>query len=304
MRLGFILGEIGSGLRRNLAMVVSVVLVTLVSLTFVGAAFMLQKQIDVMKDYWYDKVQVSIFLCNKDSATPTCAGGAVTAEQQANIQAILDSPDIKQYIKSTTFESQAEALVHVREQFKDSPIGASVTEEQLQASFRIGLINPEKYSIFQERFSSVAGVDQVIDQRKIFEGLFGILNTCTVVAVVVAGLMVVAAFLLVSTTIRLSAFSRRRETAIMRLVGASKTVVQLPFILEGIIAALIGSILASVALWAVTKFLVEGVLAPNNPGMVFINVGQVWWVCPILIGISIIVAGFSSWITLRKYLKV
>ena len=73
MRLQFILSEIGQGLRRNLSMTISVILVTFVSLTFVGAAALLQTQIDKMKDDWYDKVEVSVFLCPQNSTAPTCA---------------------------------------------------------------------------------------------------------------------------------------------------------------------------------------------------------------------------------------
>ena len=80
MRLAFILGEIGSGLRRNVTMVVSVILVTFVSLTFVGAAGMLQLQINQMKGFWYDKVQVAIFLCSDGSTAAGCATGPVTPE--------------------------------------------------------------------------------------------------------------------------------------------------------------------------------------------------------------------------------
>lgn len=304
MRLGFILGEIGSGLRRNLSMVVSVILVTVVSLAFVGAALMLQQQIDNMKGYWYDRIQVSIFLCNKDSTNPSCVSGAYTETQQQDIQAKLDQPPLKQYVKTVEFETQAEALKHFKEQRPDSAISDSLSADQLPASFRVSMTDPEKYQIFNEALSSVPGVDQVVDQRTALEPIFTTMRIGTIAALVIAGLMIVAAFLLVATTIRLSAFSRRRETGIMRLVGASKTVVQLPFILEGVIAAFIGAVLASAGLWAVTKFVVEDIWAPANPVTPFITVGQVWWIAPVLIGISIVVAGLSSWITLRKYLKV
>lgn len=304
MRLGFILGEIGSGLRRNLSMVVSVILVTLVSLTFVGAAFMLQKQIDQMKGYWYDKIQVSIFLCNKDSVAPTCASGAVTDAQKAAIEAKLKSPEISGYIKSVSYESQTDALKHFKEQMADSPIVDSITADQLPSSFRVSLNDPQNFQAFKEQFASVDGVDQVNDLRKVLEPLFSVINIGTIVASIVAALMIVAAFLLVATTIRLSAFSRRRETGIMRLVGASKTVVQLPFILEGVIAALIGAILAIAVLFIFVQVVVQGMWAPANPLTPYISLSQVWWIAPILIGISVIVAGFSSWLTLRKYLKV
>ncbi|MFI5085380.1 MAG: permease-like cell division protein FtsX [Actinomycetales bacterium] len=304
MRLAFILGEIGSGLRRNMSMVVSVILVTFVSLTFVGAAGLLQMQISQMKGYWYDRVQVAVFLCGDTSSSPNCAAGPVTAEQKANIQALLDSPAIKQYVTSATYESQDEALKHFKEQFANSPIVDTVTADQLPSSFRVNMVNPEKYQIINESFSSVPGVDSVIDQRQLLEKLFSVMNGASVVAVTIAALMIVCAVLLIATTIRLSAFSRRRETGIMRLVGASKAVIQLPFVLEGVIAAVIGAALASTTLWLVSKFFIQGYLAQQYRDTAFISSTQALIIAPALIVLGILLAGISSLLTLRKYLKV
>src|SRR6476659_5796951 len=140
-------------------MVVSVILVTFVSLTFVGAAGMLQLQINQMKGYWYDKVQVAIFLCSDGSTAPGCATGPATPEQEDNLRTLLKSPAVAQYVK---------------EQFSNSPIVDSVTPDQLPASFRINMKDPEKYEIISETFSSQAGVETVIDQRQLLERLFSV----------------------------------------------------------------------------------------------------------------------------------
>lgn len=304
MRLAFILGEIASGLRRNLAMVVSVILVTFVSLTFVGAAGMLQLQINQMKGYWYDRVQVAIFLCGPGSSAAGCAGGAVTPDQQKSIQALLESPAVAQYVNDYHFESQTEAYQHFKEQFANSPIVDSVTPDQLPSSFRINLKDPEKYQIISETFSSRPGVETVIDQRQLLERLFSVMNGASFVAIVIAAVMIVCAILLIGTTIRLSAFSRRRETGIMRLVGASKLVIQLPFVLEGVIAAVVGAVLASATLWAVARFFLGDVLAKQYPDTAFISPAQALMLSPLLIGLGVILAGTSSMLTLRRYLKV
>lgn len=304
MRLAFILGEIGSGLRRNLSMVVSVVLVTFISLTFVGAAALTQMQITQMKGFWYDKVQVAIFLCGDDYGSPTCAEGAVTDAQRADIQSMLDSPAVKPYVQSYEHETKNQALQHFREQFENSPIVDTVTADQLPESFRIKLVDPEKYEVINELFSSMQGVDVVIDQRDLLEKIFSIMNIASLVAIGIAVIMIVCAILLIATTIRLSAFSRRRETGIMRLVGASKMLIQLPFVLEGVIAALIGAVLASGALWAVAKFLIAGRLAQDYPDTAFISTGEVFVVAPGLLALGVVLAGVSSVLTLRRYLKV
>jgi cell division transport system permease protein len=304
MRLAFILGEIGSGLRRNLSMVVSVILVTFISLTFVGAAGMLQLQINQMKGYWYDKVQVAVFLCVDTSTAASCASGPVTDEQRAEIKNTLESPAVAQYVDSYLYESQEDALGHFRDQFANSPIVDSVTADQLPESFRVSLVDPEKYEVINEIFSSLPGVEVVVDQREILERVFSVMNIASLVAVSIAAIMIVCAILLIATTIRLSAFSRRRETGIMRLVGASKAVIQLPFVLEGVIAAVIGAVLASVTLWAVARFFIGDWLAQQYPDTAFISEGSVLLIAPALILLGTVLAGISSLLTLRRYLKV
>ncbi|BCT76740.1 cell division protein FtsX [Sinomonas cyclohexanicum] len=304
MRAAFILGEIAGGLRRNVTMVVSVVLVTFVSLTFVGAAGMLQLQINQMKGYWYDRVQVAIFLCNGTSKAPGCASGAVTDDQRASLESLLASPAVSQYVADYHYESQEEAYQHYREQFANSPIVDSVTPDQLPASFRVNLKDPQKYQIISETFSSRPGVRLVSDQREVLERLFSVMNAASLVAIVIAGIMIVCAILLIATTIRLSAFSRRRETGIMRLVGASKLMIQLPFVLEGTIAAVVGAVLASGTLWAVAKFFLGDVLTAQYPGTAFISPSQTLVLAPLLIALGVVLAGTSSMLTLRRYLKV
>lgn len=303
MRLAFVLGEIGSGIRRNLSMVVSVILVTFVSLTFVGAAGLLQLQIGQMKGYWYDKVQVAVFLCVDSSTTPSCASGPVTDEQRQDIEEQLGSPAFDQYVASVDYEDQTTALSHFRDQFANSPLVDSVTADQLPESFRVSLVDPEKYEVINEAFSSMPGVETVSDQRELLEKVFSFMNMASLIALIIAGVMLVCAILLIATTIRLSAFSRRRETGIMRLVGASKAVIQLPFVLEGVIAAVIGAVLASGTLWAVAHFFI-GALAKAYPATAFISAQQVLVLSPVLLVVGALLAGISSLLTLRRYLKV
>jgi cell division transport system permease protein len=98
MRLTFLLGEIGNGLRRNVSMVVSVVLVTMISMYLLGMGLLAQRQVDTMKDYWYDRVQVSVFLCVDKSLYPNCAGAATTPAQRDALKAQLEQmkPPVKE----------------------------------------------------------------------------------------------------------------------------------------------------------------------------------------------------------------
>ena len=304
MRLQFILSEIGLGLRRNLSMTVSVVLVTFVSLTFVGAAGMLQLQIDEMKDDWYDKVEVSIFLCPQDSAAPTCAGGPVSEEQTEALRDQLEAEALEPYVQQVFYESQEDAYAAFQERFADEWWAQGVTPEQLQPSFRVALVDPEQYQVVSDAFTGVAGVEEVRDQRQVIEPLILVLNRATLVAGGLAAVMLLAAVLLITTTIRLSALSRRRETGIMRLVGASTLFIQLPFMLEGAIAATVGSALAVAGLWFGVRYLVEDWLAGEVQFVDFVGTEAVWTVAPALVAVAIILAAISSLVTLSRYTKV
>lgn len=304
MRLGFILREAVKGLRQNVVMVVSVVLVTFVSLTFVGASALLQLQINQMKGYWYDRMEVAVYLCDDTSASPNCAGKSVTDDQRNSIKAMLESEQLAPYVKEIAYESKEDAYKNFLDQYKNSSLVDQVKADQLPESFRVALVDPEKYQVINEAFSTVAGVDSVVDQRELLEKVFQLVRVASAAAAIVAIVMIACAVLLTGTTIQLSAMHRRLETTIMRLVGASKATIQLPFIIEGVIASVIGGVLASGTLWLLMKFLVEDKLASENVGVAFISTAEVWLIAPVLLIIGIVLATISSVVTLKRYLKV
>ena len=304
MRLQFILSEIGIGLRRNLSMAVSVILVTFVSLTFVGAAGLLQLQIGEMKDDWYDQVEVTIYLCPQDSDVPTCAGGQISDEQTQALREELDSPAMADYVEQAFFESQEEAYEAFQERFADEWWAQGLTADQMQASFRVALVDPSQYQVVADQVTGRHGVEDVRDPRAVVEPLILVMNRLSLVAAGIAGIMLLAAVLLITTTIRLSAMSRRRETGIMRLVGASNLFIQLPFMLEGAIAATIGAGMAVAGLWFGMRYLVEDWLAQSVQFIPYVGTDEVWLIAPLLVAVAIALAAISSVVTLSRYTKV
>jgi cell division transport system permease protein len=304
MRLQFILGEIGIGLRRNVAMVIAVVLVTLVSLFLLGLGFLAQRQVDTMKDYWYEKVQVSIFLCGKDSEEPSCAGGEVSQTQKDQILTDLKSPQLAPYVERVYYESKNEAFQRFVAQFKDSVLSENVTVDQMPESYRVRLVDPEKYEVVSQVFAGRPGVESVQDQNEVLDPLFALLNRLKYYSWMLAAVTLLCAVLLVSTTIRLTAFTRRRETGIMRLVGASNFFIQLPFILESMVAAAIGATLASGALVALTRFEIQGRLSRSLQFVNYVDTGDAMLIVPWLFAIGLGIAGVSAFAALRRYLRV
>jgi cell division transport system permease protein len=302
MRLRSVLSEVWIGLRRNLTMTIAVILTVAVSLALFGTSLLVRAQVSSMKDYWYDRVEVSLFLCNDNSSTTTCPGGAVTDAQRDQIRADLQSLPV---VETIYFESKEEAFQRFQEQFKGSPILDNVTADVLPESFRIKLKDPTQYSVIASAFTGRPGVDQVQDQRAVLDKFFSVLNYLQNGALLIAVVMLVVLFLLVVNTIRVAAFNRRRETGIMRLVGASNLYIQTPFLAEAAIAALVGSALAVGVLVAIKGILIDQVVAPKFT----FNTSFFGWdavinasiICVLLgVGLSVIAAFF----TLRKYLRV
>lgn len=304
MRAQFILSEIGLGLRRNLSMTISVVLVTFVCLTFLGAAALLQAQIDKMKDDWYDKVEVSVFLCPANSAAPTCAAGEVTQEQRDDILAALEAPQVADVVQEIYPESKEQAFEAFQRQFGDQFWASAATAEDMNSSLRIKLTDPEQYQVVADVVSGRPGVESVEDQRRLFDNLFLVLDRATWAAGGLAAIMLLAAVLLITTTIRLSAMSRRRETGIMRLVGASTLFIQLPFMLEGAIAATLGAALAIGGLWLGVEYLVTDWLGQSVTWIPYVGTSDVLTIAPLLVAVAFVLAAISSLVTLSRYTKV
>jgi len=304
MRASFIVNEIGIGLRRNLVMTAAMIITTAVSLGFLGTAVLFNQQVSVMKDFWYDKVEVSIFLCGADSGEGTagsCAAGSVTQDQRDAIRTDLDKmPEVQKVY----YESKREAYRHFKEQFKNSAIVDNITPDQMPESFRVKLVHPQQFDIIASAFVGRAGVDQVQDQKALLEKFFKVLTWVQWFATGLALLMILVSVILIVNTIRVAAFSRRRETGIMKLVGASNFSIQLPFLLEGAISGFLGALLASGAFVLIKAVLVDRILAPNFPITRFITWGDVWLSSVTVFVIGVALAAIASSLALIKYLRV
>ena len=303
MRFGLIMSEAFTGLRRNLSMVVSVVLVTFVSLTFVGAAILMQMQIGTMRDFWVERAQVAVYMCTSISTPATCSNGEATPEQVEEVRTKLEGSALAPLIRELTFLNHQQAYDELL-QIAGEENASVITADQVNETFRITLVDPEQSDVIIEAFSGTQGVELVSDQMQYLDPLFSALTIATYIAVGIAVLMLIAAVLLIATTIRLSAYARRRELGIMRLVGASNRFIQTPFILEGVFAALLGSILASAAVIAGVHFGVDQYLR-NRVDFVttWVDIGDAWIVVPVLILVGVALAALSAGFAIRRWLR-
>jgi len=283
-----------------MTMTFAVIVTIAISLSLLGIGLLANAQVGAMKDYWYNKIEVSVFLCGSLSESPSCSGGVVTADQRQAIQSDLQNMPA---VESVFYESQAQAFTRFQERFKESAIAQNVTADQLPESFRVKLKDPTQFAVIVSAFSGRPGVDVVQDQRTILDKFFKLLDVLRNGALLVGLASVLTAALLISNTLRIAAFNRRRETGVMRLVGASSWSIQLPFLLEGVISSIIGWGLAT-GLLAILKSVVDSKVAPLLTFTKFFGWNEVWLASGYLLATGLFVSTLASVITLRRYLKV
>ena len=297
MRMRFILSETWTSLRRNVSMIISVMLVTFISFVFIGASVLIQAQITKAKGDWYDKVEVVVWLCpDGTSQSASCSTGKAPTQQEiVDLEDVINN-ELGSDVSKITYMSREEFFKNTfLKQYPNGVYeGRTLTASDMQDSLRLKLKDPTKYQVVSEVLTGRTGV----------EAVFSVLNRATVVTVVLAGVMVVVAIMLTATTIRMSAASRKNETEIMRLVGASNWTIRLPFILEGVVASLLGSLLAVGALSGIVKVFVTDWLATSVQWMPFITQTTVWLTAPVLVVGAMLLSAVASAVSLRRYLKV
>lgn len=296
--------EAWSGIRRNAAMTVAVIVTMWVSLTLFGIGLMTAQQVDAFKGRWYDRIEISVFMCVADlPAGGTCElGKATTDAQRTAIRTTLENnPEVERVY----YQSQAEAFAEFQEMFADSPtMRDSITVAQMPDVFRVKMKNPENYKGVVSEVRGMAGVYNVQDMHDLLNELFVRLNMLKWGTIGMSVLLLIAASLQIANTIRMAAFTRRRELGIMRLVGASNSYILLPFLLESLFAALVGVVLAGGTLLFGLWWLVIRNLRVSLKTLAWIGWPQGWvtvgWVA--LVGVALAV--IPTLLATRKYLKV
>ena len=304
MRAQFVFQEVWTGLRRNLTMTVALVVVVAISLSLLGTGLLFVKQVDNTRTYWQGRVQLSIYLCTATSVSAQCkANGPATAAQRASIEHDLLALK-SQGVEAVYYESQAQAFQHFKHDFaQDRSFSSLVTQSEIPDSFQVKLRNAQAdYPVVAGAVEGRQGVDNIVNVQSILSNFYKLLDGARNAVIVVAIILVIAAILLVANTIRLSAFNRRRETSIMRLVGASNFYVQLPFLLEGIIAGMFGWLVAAGLLIAV-KTLGLDTLQQYFPYNVRLSLADLIEVIVLAMVMGVVLCGVTSFLTLRRYLR-
>ncbi|MFD1826902.1 MULTISPECIES: permease-like cell division protein FtsX [Mumia] len=306
MALGSILSELTTGLRRNFSMTVSLVVTMSVSLVLASLGLLLQTQADRTEKYYGDRLQIQVNLCTQNSSADTCVGGRATPEQEKTVETALDdNPEVRSFERWSPERNYEQAQEYLGQNADGRKQLEALGPESFGTSYMVTLRDPNQFEGVVSQVSGLDGVAGVVSMRDLLAPLFEVLSKLRWAALGTSLLLIVAAVLQVSNTIRMTAYARRREIGIMRLVGASSWHIQLPFILESLVAAVISAALACGGLAAFMQFVVYGFLRDRLAGLTtWVRWQEAIGVMGYTSILALLLALVPTLVMTRRYLKV
>ncbi|WP_440713239.1 permease-like cell division protein FtsX [Gordonia sp. FQ] len=300
MRAGFILSEVFTGFRRNLTMTVAMVLTTAVTLGMLGGGLLVIQMADKSQKIFLDRVEMQFFI-NKDvSARDTNCTEDPCAVVKKEIEA-------EPGVASVTYISRQQSFEAAKKSWEqDNPeIAELMSPDSFQAALRVRVSDPKQFGRILDKFRTAEGIDGVLDQRELVKRIFSVLDGARNAAFTIAAVLAVAAILLIVNTVQIAAYTRRTEVSIMRLVGATRWYTQLPFLLEAVLAAIVGALLAIGGLFAAKVFFFDKALGDLYGVNILarITTADVWYVSPWLLLTGVVLAGITAYGTLRVYVR-
>jgi cell division transport system permease protein len=244
LNVEYVFRETVSNLRRNVSMASAALLTVAVSLTLVGGALLVKRGVDRATVQWKGNVELSIFM----------KADAAQSESDAVDRQLKSMPEVKSY----RYVSKPEAFEEFKKIFANEPdVRDSLTVDQIPPSYRVVPRQAEQTKVIGQRFDDTAGVFRVSYAKEEVDALVSVTSFLQIMLWAIAAVLLSAASLLILNTIRMAIFARRREVAVMKLVGATNWFIRIPFMLEGFIQGLLGSLAAVVSIYIFNGLLTD-----------------------------------------------
>ena len=296
MRFCFLFNEVLTGLRRNVTMTVAMILTTAISIGLFGGGLLVVRLADHSRSIYLDRVETQVFLDNDISANDaTCASPPC--------KALREKIEARNDVKSVRFLNRQDAYADaIRKipQFKDL-----ASKDAFPASLIVKLDNPEQHTDFDAAMQGQPGVDHVLNQKDLIDRLFAVLDGLSSAAFAVALVQAIGAILLIANMVQVAAYTRRTEIGIMRLVGATRWYTQLPFLVEAMVAATAGVIIAIVGLMVVRALFLDHALSQFYQAHLIapVDYADILYILPLLFLVGVAMAGVTAYATLRLYVR-
>ena len=299
MNLGFVFREAFKGLGRNITMTIAMVITTAISVALVVAGVLVTQMTNETKDIYLERVEVMVQLNEDISANdPECKDSAC-----AGLKKKLEADED---IESVSYRSREDSYERFVELFKETdPVMVEETSpDALPAAFHVRLKDPTDTAPI-DAIASDPAVSDIIDQQEEVRSAAGNLDAIRNATFVLAAVMALAAIMLIANMVQIAAYQRQRETAIMRIVGASRWVTHAPFIMEAVLGAVGGVVLAGIGVIVGKNTVIDPALKDlyHNQLLAPVTAGDVWTALPIVGLVAILCAALTAQVTMRAYVR-
>ncbi|HVF75398.1 MAG TPA: permease-like cell division protein FtsX [Acidimicrobiales bacterium] len=293
LSVDYVVRETFTNLRRNMLMTFAAVLTVAVSLSLVGGALLLRQGVNNATIQWKGGVELSIFM--QPDAPPN--------QSQAVESELAKLPEVKDF----TYVDQDAAYAEFSQMFANSPdMVESVSAKDLPPSYRVVPKQAEFVEVIGERFKKREGVRDVVYAKDTVDTLLRVSNILQWLVLGVAVVLMGSASLLILNTIRMAIFARRREVAVMKLVGATNWFIRVPFMLEGLVQGVVGAALAFGVVFAMRTFIEQGVRRYKLQliDQLVVSTSEVVGTGMFLLFVGAAVGAIGSFIAVRRFLDV
>lgn len=289
----YVARETATNLSRNGLMSVAAIVTIAVGLLFFGAAIMWQQGVDRQTARWRGGVELSVFM------------KADAPDQQ--IQAVNTELNNDPEVKDATYVDRPAAYAEMKELFASTPeIVESVGEQDAPPSFRVVPFKAEQVEDVGARFKAKPGVLSVVYAKETVDILIKSTSKKRNLSFGIAFLAGASALLVILNTVRMAIFSRRREVAIMKLVGATNWFIRVPFMLEGMVQGIAGAAVAFVLIFVardqIMSFVNEAAIGDFTN--LYATTGEVVRTGILLLLVGAGMGAVSSAIAVRRFLDV
>jgi cell division transport system permease protein len=277
-------------------MTIAMILTTAISIGLFGGGLLVVRLADQSRDIYLDRVESQVFLNNDISAVdPTC--------DSAPCKALRAQIESREDVKSVRFLNKDEAYTDAITKFPEYKDVAS--PDSFPASFIVKLNDPEQNQAFDVAMQGQPGVLNVLNQKDLIDRLFAVLDGLSRAAFAIAVVQAISAILLIANMVQVAAYTRRTEIGIMRMVGATRWYTQLPFLLEAVLAATIGVVLAIVGLIAVRALFLDNALDQFYKANLIarIDYADILYIAPAMFVVGVVMAAVTAYVTLRLYVR-
>lgn len=278
-------------------MTVAMILTTAISIGLFGGGLLVVRLADQSRDIYLDRVESQVFLTDDISANdPNC-----DEEACKTLYRMIDDRDDVRSLSFLNREQAYDDAIKKFPQYKDV-----AGKDAFPASFIVKLNDPEQHEAFDKAMQGQPGVLNVLNQKDLIDRLFAVLDGLSSVAFAVALVQAIGAVLLIANMVQVAAYTRRTEIGIMRLVGATRWYTQLPFLVEAMIAALIGVVIAIIGLIVVRAVFLEKALDQFYQSNLIARVDYadvLYFSAPWMLFLGLAMSGITAYVTLRLYIR-